>query len=1010
MTKPYWKDIDVFSINTLKRNGAGFPYTTKNKANVVSLNGKWKFKFLKSVNEIPKDFMNLDFNYSDFDTIDVPSNWQIKGYGIPIYTNIHYPYAIGTKNKLKIPYFKDDICPVGIYKKEFNIEDINGRYIIEFGGINSAGEVYLNGQFVGYSEDTFSETSYEINSYLKTGRNILTVLVYQYSTGSYLEDQDMWRLSGIFRNVNLINEPLTAISDIYARSELTNNFRDASFLLDVEVTSKFLFNDGKIKITLSDIEKKTIISEELGVLSIKAEESKCVKFKKSLENINLWSNENPYLYDLIIDLYDNDGTFIDRRIIKFGFRNIAIAPMADGKGPYILLNGMPLKIRGVNRHEFHPEYGHAVPANLTEEDIKLLLRNNVTSIRTSHYPNSRAFYELCDKYGVLVMSECNLETHGLAYLIPRNNHKWANACIYRMQNMVNLFKNHCSVIFWSLGNEAGTGTTYFKMKEAALAIDRTRPIHYEPYAAVSDVVSSMYMEQQNMAKIGENVGFTHSRALWNFGLGNKIKSEDYTDKPYIQCEYSHAMGNSLGNFCDYWSDFKKYDRLAGGYIWDFADQTIKRTMIDGTVQWTYGGDFGDKPNDGNFAFNGIVRGDRSPNPSLYEVKHQYAMVDFKLSGDTLTLYNWFLFTNLNIYKIRIEHRINGLIKSTEEYSIPSIPPLSSGTVNIMNFEAPGEVVMIASIINKEATAYSENNHIIAYKDFIVHAMPLTITTGKGKVISEETNEIIKVSTDKSRIEINKQTGAIISIRKNSKELLKAPIMPNFWRAITDNDRFPHVSDFLKNLINYYRFRKTIGRIKPKIFDINVEENAVTVRYNWKAPSMLSLSTVYRIENDGIVMSMECLSRHNMVRYGFTMGVNTNNNQVKFYGRGPHENYTDRKSSALLALYEGNTDEFIHEYLYPQENGNHTDVRWLECSGLKFTALGRPFEASVSPYTMNNLENAKHLHSLKRSDFLTINIDGAQRGVGGDIPAIAVIKDKYKIKKNEIHTVSFKITY
>ncbi|MGI6701044.1 MAG: glycoside hydrolase family 2 TIM barrel-domain containing protein [Christensenellales bacterium] len=1001
----FWKDINTFSINTLKRHGAGFPLNSKNEPSAVSLDGTWQFKYFNSVDDLPEGFMNIDYD-AEFDTMDVPSNWQLKGYGAPIYTNVKYPYAIGTKNLIKIPYFKNKLCPVGVYRKEFDIEVIDSTYIIQFDGINSAGEVYLNGTFVGYSEDTFSEVAYDITPYLKTGGNILTVAVYQYSTGSYLEDQDMWRLAGIFRSVHLIRQPNTAITDIFARSELIHNFMDALLYLDVEISSKYLYDGGKAVITLKPEGSKDGLKINIDVEKLIKGESKVYHIKEQIRDVILWSHEEPNLYELRIELFEGER-LIDTRMIKHGFRSVSIVPK-NGRGPFILLNGEPLKIRGVNRHEFHPEYGHAVPPEITEEDIKLLLQNNVTSIRTSHYPNSRAFYELCDKYGILVMSECNLETHGLAYLIPRNSPRWIPHCIYRMENMVRSFRNHPSVIIWSLGNESGTGSAFFKMKEAALKLDNTRPIHYEPYAKVSDMLSSMYLKQENMEKIARNLPFYHSRALWNLGFGNYLESKDYKNKPFIQCEYAHSMGNSLGNFVDYWDDIKKYDRLAGGYIWDFADQTIKRVNKDGVVEWTYGGDWGDKPNDGNFAFNGIVRGDRSPNPALYEVKHQYAPVDIIFKDYYVLLRNLHMFINLDKFKMRVEYIFDGVTAITEDYPIPSILPGKQDTIVINKYKNTGEEVIKVSVINPEKTAYSEKEHVIAWKDFVVNKFALKITEGQDPVTADDFDTSIIAKSDKAVVEIDKKTGYIKSIRVREEELLAAPVKPNFWRAITDNDRIPHIGRTLQRLIGVYRFSYYGDRIKPKSIKVQEDNRAVTVTVNWSAYKFNYLTSVYRIESDGITVRMEVKPVYDMIRYGYTLGLKSAGNDIKFYGRGPHENYIDRKASATLALYEGKVEDFIHKYLYPQENGNHTDVRWLEVNGIRFNADKKPFECSVSPYTVKALEEAKHLHELAPSDYLTVNIDGGQKGVGGDIPALASVKEKYKLKKNQTHTLSFKI--
>jgi beta-galactosidase len=843
--------------------------------------------------------MNAEKYMAISDTITVPSNWQLKGYGKPIYTNIKYPYAIGTAIKPAVPYFKSRICPVGIYYKTFELSEINSRTIIRFGGINSGGEVYINGKMAGYSEDTFSEVSYDITDLVRIGMNTVAVLVYQFTTGSYLEDQDMWRLSGIFRDVYLISEPFTAIKDVYSRSKFTGGYKSADFISYIEIASDFIRDALSLNVILADRKGKTVIDKVIPC-SLKANEHKIININEHIKKVELWSNEDPALYTLTLTLVDGED-FMDMRCIKFGFREIKVVPMKEGKGPFITLNGKPIKIRGVNRHEFHPEYGHAVPLELTENDIKLLLQNNVTSIRTCHYPNSEHFYDLCDRYGVLVMCECNLETHGLGYQIPRNNKKWARHTIYRMENMVRKFRNHPSILFWSLGNESGTGSVFFDMKKAALALDDTRPIHYEPYAKVSDILSSMYLTQENMPVIGENKKFVHCRALWNLGLGNHIKPEDYADKPFIQCEYAHAMGNSLGNFKDYWDDFKRYDRLAGGYIWDFADQSIKRVR-DGVTEWTYGGDWGDKPNDGNFAFNGIFRADRSPNPALYEVKHQYAMIELTYSEGAISLKNLYLYTNLDKFRLLVEYRSEGKLYDKQEYAIPSIAPGESGQVTIKAPEKEGEQVITAYIINPIETAYSPAGHVITWQDFLIAPLELKPLEGKGTVIAENYDTTVTIKFEKNAVTVDKVTCAVKSIIIGGAEKLEIPALPNFWRAMTDNDKVPHINDTLRKLGGFMNFKNTAKKMKVTNVETDIKDDKVSIRIQWSAPLLKAMETEYTVDSAGLTMRLSCLPKRNMEIYGFSMGVPTGKNEVEFYGREPHENYRDRKASATLAKY------------------------------------------------------------------------------------------------------------
>ncbi len=613
---PFRHDIDVFSINTEKRSASGFPIDVNSgDKKVMSLNGTWKFKFLPDSNSTVPGYQSPDFDTFLFDDIHVPGEWQIQGYGIPQYTNTNYPRAV---SMVDIPHINDDKNPCGLYIKDFDLPETDDNVFIHFGGINSCGEVYVNGEFVGYSEDTFDETEYDITEYVKKGRNRLAVTVHQFCTGSYLEDQDMWRLAGIFRDVNIVFKPKVSVQDYYIRSEFADNYKSALFKIDVCVEAiRTVYGGGSVNVAILDKRNKEFASLDIDMPAMTKGVSLKLQREIPIKNFKLWSHEDPYLYTVRITLNEH-GKPIDIREHKYGFRDIKIEKYnpETKRGPFILLNGVPLKICGVNRHDFHPDYGHAVPEEITRSDLEMLKRSNITSVRTCHYPNSRRFYELCDEIGILVMSENNLETHGLAAFIPGSHPKWSRQCCYRMRNMVESYKNHSCILFWSLGNESGNGQTFSDMKQAALEIDDTRPIHYEPdaHVEVSDMLSEMYTVQTEMQEIGENKPHVHSRALWNLGMGYRLKPEEYKDKPFIQCEYSHAMGNSMGNFSDYWKDFKKYDRLSGGYIWDFADQAIHTKTPDGKDKWNYGGDFGDKPNDGNFAFNAIFRGDRSPNP------------------------------------------------------------------------------------------------------------------------------------------------------------------------------------------------------------------------------------------------------------------------------------------------------------------------------------------------------------------------------------------------------------
>lgn len=1011
----FWSTPHLYDVNSIKRYAAGFPYDKYSNLCTQNLNGDWLFKFCPSVRDIPEGFYKTENANSDFDKVSVPMEWQIQGYDIPIYSNIRYPYALESINLLSIPKVKADKTSVGCYVKDFNITSVKDEIFLNFAGVNSCAEVYVNGDFVGYSEDTFDEQEYRITEFVREGKNKLAVIVYRYCTGSYLEDQDMWRLSGIFRDVNLIFKPKVELFDIFLSSKLYDDYSRAQLSGKIQIKSyDYELDNIIIKTKIYDKKNNEVFLDSYQVGKIDQNEDINFDFLKELDSVELWSHEKPVLYKIIVELYDGDK-FYDKRIIMFGFREVKITPYENGRGPFILLNGNPIKFCGVNRHDFHPEYGHAVPVEIIEKDIQICKANNITAIRTAHYPNPRSFYDLCDRYGILVICENNLETHGLAFLLPRNSKKWAEECCYRIRNMVNTHKNHPCVVSWSLGNEAGFGKSFFKMREEALKIDKTRFIHYEPDTTgrCSDVLSEMYAKLEKMPKIGENKTITHCRALWN-PLGTRFRPEKYRDLPFIQCEYSHAMGNSLGNFSDYWDVFKKYDRLAGGFIWDFADQSIK-VVNNGIVEWRYGGDFGDKPNDSNFAFNGIVRGDRSPNPALYEVRKQYQQVDITFVEQKLVFNNRFLFTNLNEFDCRVEIIIDGKQVEQTILQIPSIKPLCLGELEFpINYISEGEEIsLIVSLLLKEDCLYAKQGHVIAYEQIFIKSSEFKLPELFSDCNYSENEIEILVAFGDCKAIIDKRTGYILSISISGEEKLKFPFKPNFARATIDNDRLPQVPlKIVKWIMGVGRFKKAMKKLRPKRINIISSEGKLVIAIDWRMPHLRSLRTSYKFNsNNSIDIEMTLVPTSELERYGFTFSLRDGIDGVSYYGKGPFENYCDRSTAALVKEYQGVAEDFLHDYLYPQENGGHTEIRWLEvggANGFRIEAKERSFEMSVHPYTFEMLEDAKHLHELKSLDFLTVYIDGKQRGVGGDIPALASLKTKYKILPYQVHSMKVRM--
>ena len=1008
--KPHYADVKVTEINAIRRYASGFPLDEDGKETAVCLDGKWKFAFCKNPSEIPVGYEKDGADLSSFGEIKVPSEWQIEGFDTPIYTNYIYPYALEQTNLLNVPHIKDKLNTVGCYATTFNVKKTDDRVFIHFGGINSCADIYVNGKFVGYSEDTFDFQEYEITDLVREGENKLAATVYRYCTGSYLEDQDMWRLSGIFRSVYLIYKPRTQIADFSCLCRLNQDFTAAEFETKVKLScvGKKLEN-GSVTVSLTKNGKA--VAKLVKEADVADGEQNWLTLSETVENPALWSHEKPELYDVDVTL-EAEGKTVDRRRCRFGFRKVEIAPMKDGRGPFILLNGKPIKICGVNRHEFHPEYGHAVPEELIKSDLLLCKANNITAIRTSHYPNSEAFYRLCDELGILVMSETNLETHGLARWIPAGDPKWTAACIARACNMVNRLKNHPCIISWSLGNEAGYGSNFVRMRDAIKELDDTRFIHYHPdqTGKVGEVLSGMYVKMEDTETIAKNKTFMHCAALWAI-FGTRYTPDMYKDLPFIECEYAHCMGNSLGNFSDYWDMFKKYDRLSGGFIWDFADQTILRRE-NGVDKWLYGGDFGDKPNAGRFAFNGIVRGDRSPNPALYEVKHQYRQVDFSYKDGKLTALNRYRFTDLDefdaVYRISAEGetvkegtlKLKGAPDSVTEYDIP-VGKLPEGK----------ECVLDVELRLKNDEPYAKKGHVVASEQFVLSQYDFNgAPLAKGaKCTRIKKGAEITCGNVKYTVA---NTGAINSIVKDGKEILSSPLVPNFFRATIDNDSMPHVPGFVgKYFLLLYKWRNAQKGLKGRITRIEEKDGLVTVNVRWHMRWLKSLTTAYTFGADGVKLAMDVSAWAPMERYGFTFALAEGADGVKFYGKGPHENYCDRATAATLGVYEGKAEDFIHDYLVPQENGNHTQIRYASVggeNGVKITADGAPFGMTVHPYTCDELFKAQHLHELKKENRLTVCIDGAQRGVGGDVPAIASLKPKYKIPALKKHSFAVRL--
>ncbi len=1005
-----------------------------------NLNGKWKFLWSPNPGIRPAGFQNTGFNTDDWDDIKVPSNWQIEGWGTPIYTNTVYPYSFDLK---KIPSIDPNDNPVGSYKTTFTIPDIwrEREIFLRFGGVNSAFYLWINGKPAGFNQDSFNPAEFRITPLLCEGINNLAVEVYRFCAGSYLEDQDMWRLSGIFRDVYLTASPQTEIRDAFSSGCLDDEYKNGEWKVEINLRTYFSGGDSGLSFKALLEEPKTgaiVCHLEKNDITIKKGEEKNLFLSGKVQDPGKWSDETPNLYKVTLVLVNKKGKILDKRRFMTGFRSIEI------KADQLMINGRPVKLLGVNRHEFHPLYGHALPAEIIENDIKLMKSSNINAVRTSHYPNSDIFYELCDRYGLFVMDECNLETHGLRHKIPGEISPWTGPCVERMERMVASHRNHPSIIIWSLGNEAGYGKTFLEMKKAALSLDSTRPIHYEGdhKLDISDLFSMMYATVKTVDRIGRGKSIRAGLGEKGHLLGQKVSPSRYKGKPFVLCEYAHAMENSLGNFDEYMTLFRKYPRCIGGFIWDFADQTIFRKTSRGEDFWTYGGDFGDNPNDGCYCANGIFKGDRTPQPSLFEVKKGYQPLSMKESKSPgvfilTNLYHFITLSHLSLTYIIFK---NGMKIKTGSIPLKELAPgLSCDiTPDIPNLEKPGEYHIRFTFSLKQRTEWAEEGFQTAWEEFFLIKIPLPPAvlskknplSDKSTVLRTSLEEII-VSRKDEEFRFNIKTGGLIRWNFKGKEIITSPLRPNFWRAPIDNESIGMETaitellekGFLKKMmlllisgLKRYIYGEFWRDVRPGVtsYSIDTDDNGqVIIQFRLKVPGFRrGVVLSYDVQSSGgLRVFFKGTPRKELVRFGLSSQISDSFKDVCWFGRGPHETYRDRKKGAMTGVYSLPLGAVNHDYLRPQENGNRSDIRNLVITGkeinLRIENLGENLNFSIWPYTQEELTVAEHIHELPENQGWTLNLDAGQKGVGGSVPAFLALMKKYRMEKKKIYSLNLK---
>lgn len=998
-TLPEWQDPTVVGVNKEPPHAVRVSYPDAESARVAepgretspwlqSLNGDWRFHWVPKPADRPTEFFGTSFDDSAWKTIPVPSNVEFQGYGIPIYVNIKYPWG-----KADPPHIPADNNPVSSYRRKFTIpETWKGRQtFLRFDGVNSAMYVWVNGQKVGYSEDSRTPAEFNITRYLKDGENLLAVEVYRWSDASYLEDQDFWRLSGIFRDVALVSTATLRIRDIEAKPVLDDQLRDAQLTVIATLSNQTdKSSSATVEIVLSDAEGKPVdgTAATMSVAPVEAGQEARTTLVTAVKQPALWSAEHPNLYKLLVTLKDADGGIIEVVPVTVGFRKVEI------KGGELLVNGRAILIKGVNRHEFDPDTGQAISIESMIRDIKLMKQNNLNTVRTCHYPDQPAWYDLCDRYGLYLIDEANIESHGMGYGKESlaNFPEWLNAHMDRTQRMVERDKNHPSVIIWSLGNEAGFGPNFVATGKWVKQRDPSRPVHYERAGKdpITDIVCPMYARPKELAE-------------W--------ASEPRT-RPLIQCEYAHAMGNSVGNLWKYWELIYSKKHLQGGCIWDWVDQGIRQPRSkpahslyvpvkpgDKTF-WAYGGDFGpaDVPSDDNFCCNGLVSADRTPHPALYQVKKVYQYVHGKLAdGATgaIELTNWYDFTNLKDIA-QCDWRLLADGEELQKGSLDDldIAPRATKTVRaaFKPFEAkPGvEYFLDLSFKLKLGTLWADRGHELAWLQFKLPSEP----AAQARESSPANMPALKVEQSGTKITVSNadnvwtfDNGLLASWKFSGKQMVAQPLRPHFWRAPTDNDRG-------NNMTKRLGVWRDAGE-KLHVREVNVKQvqpGRVLIAVDADLPTVES---VYRITY-ALLGSGDCIVEGkfepgsaklpDMPRFGMQMGVSGALKDIAWFGPGPQETYCDR-NDARMGLYSGAiADQFCTDYTEPGESGNKADVRWAALTGdsVGLLAVGMPLlSVNALPFTTADTEGPKHAFEIPQRDFVTLNLDLKQMGVGGD---------------------------
>lgn len=1028
-----WENQNVYQRNKLAPRASYIPYAhvdelktgdPEDSSFYTSLNGLWKFRLSEKPADRPRNFFRTDFDDSDWALIAIPSNWEMEGYDYPIYTNIKYPH------KKTPPLIQEHYNPVGSYRMNFKLTPgmLEKDLVLHFGAVSSAMNLWVNGEKVGYSQGSKTPAEFRINDYVKEGENLLAVEVFKWSDGSYLEDQDFWRLGGITREVYLLAREKDQIQDLWIKSDFMKDNIRGKF----EVTLKIKVSGSRnlvLDISLEDSQGREAYDNTVELSQSKGMFE--VSDSVVLDDVKPWSAENPNLYTLTITLKDEKGNTVEVLEQKTGFRRLEI------KNGQFLVNGKAIYFKGVNLHEHHHRKGHVVDEETMLKDIRTMKMNNINAVRTSHYPQPERFYKLCDQYGLYVVDEANIESHGFGATkqgpFDTIQHiayqpEWKAAHLDRIKRMVERDKNHPSIVIWSMGNECGNGPVFFEAYEWIKQRDPSRFVQFEQadLEENTDIFSPMYDRIEEL----------------------EAYAQSYSDRPLVLCEYAHAMGNSVGNFKEYWDVIEKHKVLQGGFIWDWVDQGLVKTNNEGIEFWAYGGDFGppDVPSDGNFCLNGLVEPDRRPKPALEEVKKVHQFIRFALTeqeeadgknGELEVLVkNGYDFTDLDAFDFSWTMTRAGQKLASGKLSVGSVSPGGTITAPVQWKLSPerlgSELILTVSARTKKFKSLVPQGHEVAWEQFVLNpGTTPSLSVSEQPARLEKTGERLVVHTNMSTLSFDRSTGILTEFKIGDENILNADkgFVPNFWRAPIDND---FGNDMHKRCAEW-RYASKHRKLKKMYSEVRGREVHIIVNYqleNENGEHLADFDITYTINGNGEILVENTFSRlkkglSETPRIGLNIELTGNMEQVSWYGRGPFESYWDRKTGAKIGIYSGEVKDLYWAYLRPQENGNRTDVRWLALYSKekKHGILIKGFptiDFSAHHNRMEDFESMertdgrhrdgdivknRHTTDVIKKNLTSINIDYRQMGVGGDDSWGARTHKEYRLEDSS-YTYSF----